>query len=88
MDYTVVGPQGLWGAQQARQSSHNAHKSHIMNQGIWTVALSKKVNATTEYCIKWLCYDHSYDTWEPGATLHCAQLLKEFLQSRDTQYPY
>ena len=39
---------------------------------------------TTEYYIKWLGYDHSYDTWEPAANLHCPQLLKEFLHSRET----
>ena len=34
----------------------------------------------TEYYIKWLGYDHSYDSWEPEANLHCPDLLKQFLQ--------
>ena len=31
--------------------------------------------SVTEYYIKWLGYDHSYDSWEPEANLHCPDLL-------------
>jgi Integrase zinc binding domain/Chromo (CHRromatin Organisation MOdifier) domain/Integrase core domain len=39
----------------------------------------------TEYYIKWLGYDHSYDSWEPEANLHCPDLLRQFLREQSNK---
>ena len=41
--------------------------------------------SATEYYIKWLGYDHSYDSWEPEANLHCPDLLRQFLREQSNK---
>ena len=41
--------------------------------------------SVTEYYIKWLGYDHSYDSWEPEANLHCPDLLRQFLREQSNK---
>ena len=44
-----------------------------------------KKSVHTEYYIKWLGYDHSYDSWEPKANLHCPDLLRQFLREQSNK---
>lgn len=45
----------------------------------------KMVKGQRLYLIRWKGYEEESDTWEPESTLNCADLISEFLATKDTE---